>query len=301
MPSYSVVILSQGQENQLTKCLQSLPREVTPKILYLSSIPLGTQLNQFLAQIDSDWVLLIDEIVELPENYVTLSLPFLEDQRVQVLGGPDYPQKELASFGKARAIVLSSPFCTGATFARHRSIGKKLVVSDEEQLSHRAFWIKRESVMAKVQFMNADLFLKAFFLQRCKEEGVGVFYHPKVFVMTSGAKNFSELWSESMKAGFYRSSLIRQKLASGSEIFWLPAVFVLMHFLIFIEVNTFYSLARLYAGLILTVSIGLSIKQKRGGLFPLVAVMHYVIVVGYGLGFLKERITQLVGKSKKEL
>ena len=84
-----------------------------------------------------------------------------------------------------------------------------------------------------------------------------------------------------------------EKLKTGNETFYLPAFFVLLHLLFFLEPLSFWYLARLYLGVILFVSLGISVQAKRFSLFPLVAFLHYFVVFMYGIGFISERIHRI--------
>ena len=301
MPPFSVIIISLGRQDQLKKCLSSLPKDARYIVVGLEEgSSLGARLNQAMESVPDEWILLIDESAQLTKNYVEQSLLILEDKRVDILGGPDVPVED-SFFLQSRAIALSSPFCTGTTFVRHRGLGKKLLASDEERLTHRAFWIRKSVIEKGMSFDETDSFFKAFFLQKSKQNGFGVYYHPMIKVLVGGGQNVKELWMESFSSGFYRSELNRRKMSSGSEIFWLPAVFFLMHLLILVDLDLFLEGVKLYAGLVICVSIGLSMKRRKVFSFPLVAIMHYFIVMAYGIGFLCERLVQVVGNSKKEL
>ena len=75
----------------------------------------------------------------------------------------------------------------------------------------------------------------------------------------------------------------------AAKVFWLPSVFVLLHLIYFFDSFVFFELAKVYAVPVIAVSMGLSSRRNRFLNFPLVAVLHYVIIFLYGTGFLLER------------
>jgi hypothetical protein len=91
-------------------------------------------------------------------------------------------------------------------------------------------------------------------------------------------------------AGFYRSKFMRLNQQKNNGIFWLPALFVLLHLLIFLDPMVFFYLARMYLSIIFFVGLALAMRVKEIKLFPLIAFIHYFIVLIYGVGFLSERV-----------
>ncbi len=321
--SFSVLIVTHGREELLMKCLDSLHpgvenwqlillangKELPPEILqkagsltaHFTHLKSETQLspgsarNFALQSVQGDWIYFLDDDAFVREGYWEKVLPLLEDPKIDVLGGPDSPAKGMNALSLSLALALSSPFCTGATFSRHKSFGTKLQHADEEKLTSCNLWV-RKSALGNVTF--PEDYIRAeetLFLQRLKKEGRGFFYHPKLVVGHFRRSKFKELWKPSFYAGFFRSKLMKENLKKGNEAFWLPSVFVLLHLLIFIEPASFWYLARMYVSIILLVSMGLAMRVKRFWLFPLIAFLHYFIVFMYGIGFLSERVRRVKG------
>src|SRR5690606_25878445 len=113
-----------------------------------------------------------------------------------------------------------------------------------------------------------------------------LFYHPQLVVGHHRRGKIKDLIRPTFYAGFCRSQLMREEFGKGSQIFWLPGIFVLLHLIVFFSPEIFIYLARMYVSLILFMSIALAMKARRMAIFPLVAFMHYFIVFLYGAGFL---------------
>lgn len=318
MVSFSVLIITHGREELLMKCLDSLrsPVENWELILFANGKDLSPDILAFakafaphftliespeqytpgkarnlgMSKAVGEWVFFIDDDAALLPGYWQTILPLLEDPKISVIGGPDAPAKGMSSLSLALALTLSSPFCTGATFSRHKPFGKKLTSANEIKLTSCNLWVRKEALKQSQfpeDFIRAE---ETLFLQHLKAQNLGMFYHPKLIVSHYRRSRLSQLLRPTFYAGFYRSRLMREKLASGTEMFWLPSIFVLLHLLIFIEPITFFELARLYVGLISFVSLSLALKHKSFFLFPLIAFLHYFIVFMYGVGFLAERL-----------
>ena len=323
MVSFSVIIVTHGREELLMKCLDSLRplttnwqliivpngKELTPELTqkalslteHVTFLPTDTQMmpgkarNIAMSAVTGEWIYFLDDDAFVLPGYWETVAPLLADPKIDVLGGPDSPAGGMNALSLSLALSLSSPFCTGATFSRHKSIGKKLQVADEEKLTSCNLWVRTsalEGITFPEDYIRAE---ETVFLQKLKKSGKGLFYHPKLKVAHFRRNKLSQLWRPSFYAGYFRSKLMKEKLKKGNEAFWLPSVFVLLHLLFFVEPVVFWYLVRMYASIIIFVSLGLAMKAKRFYLFPIIAFLHYFIVFMYGVGFLSERVRRLKG------
>jgi glycosyltransferase involved in cell wall biosynthesis len=319
--SFSVIIVTHGREELLMKCLDSLKpgveswqliilangKDLTPELkakaesltplftLLHSDIQLmpGKSRNLAMESVTGEWIYFLDDDAFVLPGYWEILKPLLSDVKIDVLGGPDSPAGGMNALSLSLALTLSSPFCTGVTFSRHKPFGNKLQHADEEKLTSCNLWVRTSSldgVKFPEDFIRAE---ETVFLQKLKKMGKGLFYHPKLKVAHFRRSRFIQLWRPSFYAGFYRSRLMKEKLKKGNEAFWLPSFFVLLHLLIFIEPVSFWYLVRMYLGIIVFVSMGLAMRVQRFYLFPLITFLHWYIVFMYGVGFLAERIRRI--------
>ncbi len=315
MVSFSVLIITHGREELLTKCLESLrPAAPFELVLFANGLPLSDNLKNYLSSFPGtvklsgsevqltpgaarntaaalttgDWVHLIDDDSYWMSDYWDLVKPLLHDQTIEVLGGPDGSARPVSYFQESVSIALSSPLCTGITFARHKALGKSLVPATEEKLSSCNLWVRSE--LLKIypfpeDFRRAE---ETVFLLSLQKDNHKMFYHPGLRVGHFRRKTLRSLFSPTLGAGYWRSRLIRTAGGKG-KMFWLPAIFVILHLVVFFDHKLFLELAKVYTVMIIAVSMGLSSRRNRFWHFPLVAFLHYLIVFLYGSGFLLER------------
>jgi GT2 family glycosyltransferase len=127
-------------------------------------------------------------------------------------------------------------------------------------------------------------------LLELEKNGVRMFYHPDLKVGHHRRKDLISLIHPTFYGGYYRAKVLKEKMAIDSGLFWLPALFVLMHLLVFISPAIFWTLTRIYLGLIVMMSLNLASRRKKMVLFPYITILHYFIVFFYGLGFLSNRL-----------
>lgn len=318
MVSFSVIIVTHGREDLLMKCLDSLrptgsnwqlilvangkklDEQILTKVNGLSAeltlIETETQMrpgkarNLALEKVQGEWIYFIDDDAFVLPGYWEAVIPLLQDSNIDVLGGPDSPVQGMNHFSLALALALSSPLCTGTTFFRHKSYGSRLQYADEEKLTSCNLWVRTKALQGHTfpeDYVRAE---ENQFLQKLKNSGSRMFYHPKLMVAHFRRTKISQLWGPTFFAGYSRSRLMKENLKKGNEAFWLPSFFVLLHLLIFFEPMTFWYLTRMYAGIILFASLGICMRVNKTALFPLVAFFHYYVVFIYGIGFLAERV-----------
>jgi glycosyltransferase involved in cell wall biosynthesis len=294
--SWQLIIVANGKE--LNSDLKSKASALTSNFILIDTdeiFPPGKARNQAVLSAEGEWIFFLDDDAIVLPGYWEIALPLLKETKIDVLGGPDSPAEGMNTLGMALALTLASPFCTGATFVRHKPQGRKLLPADEEKLTSCNLWVRKSSINGirfPEDYLRAE---EIVFLQKLKQSGRAEFYHPGLKVAHHRRTKLQQLLKPTYYAGFYRSKLIKEKLKTGNEAFYLPAFFVLLHLLFFLEPLSFWYLARLYLGIILFVSLGISVQAKRFSLFPLVAFLHYFVVFMYGIGFISERIHRIKG------
>ena len=318
MVSFSVLIITHGREELLLKCLDSLrpPIEKWQLIIVANGLPLsdevvqkahsltpevdilnlemqqtpGVSRNEGIKLVHYDWVYLVDDDAYVYPRYFEIALPLLEQERVDILGGPDAPAKGMDTFSEALAVTLTSPFCTGKTFSRHRGQGHQMISANEQILTSCNLWI-RSKLLHEVKFPEDYLRTEeTALLLDLEKKGARMFYHPDLKVGHHRRKNLISLFHPTFYSGYYRAKVLKEKHARDSGFFWLPALFVLLHLLIFISPAIFWTLTRIYLGLIVMMSLNLASRHKNIKLFAYITLLHYFIVFFYGLGFLSNRL-----------
>lgn len=286
MVSFSVIIISNGLEDQLLKCLDSLRPPVerwqlilinNDHLLPQSVIDLAQTLCKEVDIVRGKsrkdgievarypWLFFIEPAASVYPHYWEVAIAHLQMEKIGVLGGPDTLSLGMNKFNQALAVTLASPLCTGKTYYRHQSSGRKLLPANEEMLSTAHLWVRKES------------------------SNTALFYHPQLVVSYDRRETLKTLLKHTYLRGYNRSNIMKEK-ASAAGIYWLPSIFVLLHFLIFIGSPIGWDLAWIYAGLIVMMSVNMGARKKKIGLFPLISFLHYFIVVFFGIGFMAYRV-----------
>ena len=318
MVSFSLILLSEGREELLLKCLESISL-LTPNwqlVIVSNGHALGEKVlakakalthetdfvqlphvetpgkakNVGLQHVKYDWTFFLDEDCYVLTRYFEIILPFLSLEKIDVLGGPEIAAKGVNQFSQALAITFASPFCSGPSFARYTSKGRHLISCGEESLSSSNLWA-RTHLLKEVSFSEDDQISEGTALiVDLEQRGAHLYYHPGLLVGRYQTENLQSVLRSVFKRGHYRSRTIKEKSIHGRALFWLPPLFVVLHLLVYLSPILFWSLFRFYFGIIVMMSLNLGARRKKLGLFPLISMLHYLIVLAYGLGFLSQRL-----------
>lgn len=318
MVSFSVLIITHGREELLLKCLDSLrPQGATWQLVIVANgIPVSdgvvTKAKALTSEVDilslaererpgksrnlgielvrHEWTFLIDDDAYAYPRYFETALPLLQQEGIDVLGGPDAPAKGMDYFSQALALTLTSPFCTGPTFGRHQRKGTQLVPATEEMLTSCNLWIRTSLLRAHPFPEDYKRTEETALLLDLQKLGAHLFYHPALQVGHHRRKTLKSLWHPTFYAGFYRSKVLKEKSPGKEWIFWMPSLFVLLHLTLFFSLPLFLILARIYLTLVVMMGLNLGARYRRLSLFPAIAFLHHFIVFVYGLGFLSHRM-----------
>jgi glycosyltransferase involved in cell wall biosynthesis len=174
--SFTVIILTYGREELLTKCLDSLrPTDVSWELILVANgkvlppeileqakginshlqvienqrtLPPGKARNQALELAQGEWIFFLDDDAYILPGYWDIAKAHLLETASDVFGGPDSPAKGMNTTGEALALALASPLCTGKTSSRHRSFGKRPIEATEDNLTSCNLWVKKASIGA---------------------------------------------------------------------------------------------------------------------------------------------------------
>lgn len=318
MIKVSALIVTYKRETLLLNCLRSLKElkesfelqlilvsngdKVSPKVqeelsenfqnltvLEEKRMTPGVARNLGLNYVTGDWVFFIDDDATLPVGYGKNVLELIKNNPLwDAFGGPDSMPEQSNNFQQSLAIALSSPFCTGPTFRRHFKQNKDPYIASEKDLTSCHLWVKSKVIKeSKIRF--AEEFHRGeetTFLQDLEKMGAHLWAVPSLSIFHERRKTFKQLLRPLFYGGYYRSHITKSILTPFS----LPSLMVLLHSLLFVIPEAFILLSEIYFLLIATTSFILCARERKLSNVALVSVLHYTIVMLYGVGFLYERV-----------
>lgn len=307
--SFEVIIITQKERQSLLQdCLFSLEQslkksklhsiniyivlngsfEKNPKLTHGSeinlhfinqSIPIfpSSARNLALKLCKKDYVLILDDDIQLPENYFSSSLNFLI-KRPHVLGGPDAPISDEKGFQQLFSLALCSPLTFGPTHKRHQyspDQKNEFIQGDESNLILCHMWFKRE-IFEEFQF-SEELFRNEenLLLWELKKAGKVIEYNASLFVHHHRKDSFHKVYRTYLLSGFSRVRSFFLKPKSFNLLYLLP-LFGLLGLVFFPKVFSFLLL--FYFFLLFAESLMVSIKYlKTYNVFQLTLIKTLVL------------------------
>ena len=251
----------------------------------------GKARNLGLAGLKGEWVYFLDDDAQVPPGYWQKFLAARAQlQNADVIGGPDAMAPESGRLAQAVAMTLSSPFCMGPTATRHKSTNGTPFMANESVLTSCNLWVLRRHIAGGVQFpedyQRAE---ETVFLQDLENMGAELWHVPNLYVWHARRDSWQVLTRTSFNSGFFRSLVSKERKQSPWWV-WLPALFVVLHFLPLVTPTVTLPLIFWWAFPVMAQSWLLCVRARSPELWPLVVALHWLIPFSYGAGFIWQRL-----------
>lgn len=250
--------------------------------------------NQALAQAVGEWILFLDDDVQLPADYFAQALKTLAQCQPDVLGGPEIAFPNSTPFQKAYAFCQSHPFLTGHTYRRHHTGKGPPRPCDESHLILCQLWVKKKVFkqglgLPPLYQRNEENVL----LHRAQVAGHRIFYDPRLYVYHSKKKTTPQVIKATLTSGKFRMRSFIDYPKSFHPLFLCPLLFVLLLTLLLILLllaippgPLAHYLFFLY-GILSLLTVGQCLVSKKNLSTALwVALLIPTIHISYGLGML---------------
>ena len=238
--------------------------------------------NLGIAKAKGEWLLFLDDDVQLPPQYFSRALKTLAQWRPEVLGGPEIASPESNDLQQAYAFCQSHPLITGHTHHRHHRKGI-LKAADESQLTLCHLWIKGEIFEQGFRFpphygRNEENIL----LHQLQRAGKKILYDPELYVHHFKKDTPGKIIAATLASGRGRMRSFLEYPQSFHPLFLAPAFLVLNILLL-----PFFPWPLALYGLLCLLVGGQCLWQKRSLPIALRALfLTPVIHLSYGMGML---------------
>ena len=225
-----IVFIVNGSDEETKSHLQSLPHP--PTILQCEQTTPGEARNLgiqwVLSQKVIDWILFLDDDVQLPPNYHQQALAIIHREKPHILGGPEIPIPHSTALQLAYGFCQAHPLVTGHTYLRHR-LGKGSPREGHEStliLCH--LWVQTQIFREGFCFPNGyERNEENIFLHQVKQSGKKISYAPTLFTYHDKKKTTKAIILATFKSGQYRMKSIIDEPSSFHLFFFAPPALTL--------------------------------------------------------------------------
>lgn len=251
----------------------------------------GKARNTGIPELKGDWVFFLDDDAQVtPDYWKKWQKALSQLKNADVIGGPDAPPVESEGLAHAVGLALSSSLCMGPTATRHRPSHGTPFMGDETVLTSCNLWVRRQHLVRGLRFPETYQRAEETGFLRELEQGEAELWHvPDLFVWHARRQSWRVLTRTSFNSGFFRSLIMQDKTPAPWWI-WLPALFVLLHFLPLIFPAVTLPLIYWWTFPVMAQSWLVCQRNRRSTLFPAVLLLHWLLPFSYGVGFLWRRL-----------
>ncbi len=278
---FEVVIVEDGSQDASKDVVEKFDEVLRITYLFKENSGPGLSRNYGMQHASGNYFIILDSDVILPENYMEIVRYELEQNYVDVYGGPDAAAQDFTPTQKAINYAMTSIFTTGGIRGKVQSLEKFHPRSFNMGISKQVF--KKTQGFSPMRFgEDIDFSIRIF------SEGFKSRLIPSAYVFHKRRNTIRQFFKQVYNSGIARINLYKRHPKSLKTVHFFPAIFTLSlpaMTLIFIFVCK-YALLPFFLYFIL-LFIDASIKNKSILIGAYSALMSFVMLMGYGLGFMQ--------------
>lgn len=300
---FSVVIPVKPHQGEVP-VLESLKKMDYPQERYEVIIEEGPNpslnRNRGIKKAKGEILAFVDDDCFVDTHWLKNAERFIEEHKVDALGGPQLTPPTDNLLSKASGHVLSSFFGSYKMSKRYKR-GEEDLNADELSLTSANLFVKRE-VFSEIAPFNSQLYPneETELISRMRENHYKITYSPEVVVYHKRRPTFSAFFKQCMGYGAGRG---RQNIIKGKHlrIFILIPIGFLLYLIslpFLANINPLsLSLLAIYGILNSSFSTLISIRNRDLRLLPLLSLLFFIVHLAYPLGIVKEYITHFGKKT----
>lgn len=298
LPSVTVLIAARPEQAEIRAVTASkrldYPKDKLELLVARGKQP-STQRNAGIREASGQLVYFLDDDSVPEPGNLRLAVSHFEDQKVQVVGGPNLCPPDAPLIERIFALVLSSWLAFGPSRARYTPIGKLRATSEKELILCNL--IARRGTLLELGGFDEALYPNEenALMDTIQNRANRLLYDPSFIVRRRPRPHLKAFGRMLMTYGRGRAEQFRVHPTPGSALNFVPPLFVLYLVLLPAMVAFFgplplsglvlYAAAALIEGALLVLKAGLA----GFGAIPLVVLTHLL----YGLGFWRGLFTSL--------
>jgi glycosyltransferase involved in cell wall biosynthesis len=289
-----IIIIEDGSQNTCKGIVNKYCRNLNISYYYKKNSGPGTSRNYGMTKANSDYFIILDSDVILPEDYLIKLNSHLKADYADCYGGPDAAHVGFSNLQKAINYSMTSFWTTGGIR------GKK---SAEKSFQPRSFnmGISRKAFEASGGFSNIHPGEDPDLALRLKKLKFKTSLYENCFVYHKRRVSWRLFYNQMRKFGLVRPILNVWHPDSHKIIFYFPTVFCMgLIMAVLFMVSGFYGLIILYVLYFVFLFIDALNRNKSVIVASLAVYAVLVQFTGYGMAFLRSTFKLFVLKIKPE-
>ena len=279
--NFDVIVVDDGSSQLSEKVTRDYMGKLAVKYYYKLNSGPGLSRNYGMERAEGNYFIILDSDVIVPKDYMAVVAENLQQNYVDAFGGPDAAMESFTPLQKAINFAMTSFLTTGGIRGASEKTGKFHPRSFNMGLSKEVF--RKTGGFLDMRY-GEDIDLSI----RIMQSGFKTKLIPEAFVYHKRRNDLKSFFNQVKHSGEARVFLHKKYPKSLKIVHFFPAVFtlgLLLSALLFLI--GFKTLLLLYFLYFLVLIFSASIKYKDIKLGFLSAIASFVMLIGYGWGFIK--------------
>lgn len=278
---FEVIVVEDGSSVLAEKVTRDFMGKLRVKYFYKENSGPGLTRNYGMKKASGNYFIILDSDTVLPENYMQTVVNRLQQNYVDAYGGPDAAADDFTPVQKAINYAMTSFFTTGGIRGKSRSLEKFHPRSFNMGLSKEVF--HKTGGFSPMRY-GEDIDLSI----RILKEGFKTALFQEAFVYHKRRNNFLSFFRQVKHSGEARVALWKKYPDSLKPVHLFPSLFAIgLIFSLLMAVFKIYLPLFLYLLYFLILFFHASSQYKNFKTGFLSAVASFVMLLGYGWGFLQ--------------
>lgn len=282
---FEVIIADGSPNNDVEPVVQKYTSSLDLVYLYRKFLPVSDARNWAAEKASGDWLIFLDSDCLIPADYLLHVSKFLEENKVDLFGGPDRAHADFTATQKAINYAMTSVLTTGGIRGAKKHIGV---------FHPRGFNMGiRKSAFFDVQGYATDFKCgeDIELSMRLIEKGYASAFIPDAFVYHKRRTDFKKFFKQVFRFGAARINIWQRHPNELKLTHLFPSVFLLFcvsipfQFLLCPNLSCLSALMLLFYSMANLILASVQNKSLSVGFLSLMAA--FVMLFGYGWGFLR--------------
>ncbi|ABG59058.1 glycosyltransferase [Cytophaga hutchinsonii] len=296
--NFEVVIVEDGSAQSAELIVKSFQDRLTIQYFYKENTGQGLSRNYAYARAKGDYFIVFDSDCLIPPQYLQAVENRLNTNYLDAFGGPDRADVSFTPVQKAISYSMTSLFTTGGIRGNKKGVGVFHPRSFNMGIS-REVWERTQGYI--ITRMGEDI----EFSIRIMSYGFTVGLIEEAYVFHKRRTNFKQFFKQVHFFGRARINIFRFVPSELKLTHFFPMCFVL-----FSSISVLLGILNVPIGALLcfllycytgAIFIDASLKNSSIKIGLLSVAAAYTQLWGYGIGFMKEGITELFSPTRKKL
>jgi glycosyltransferase involved in cell wall biosynthesis len=280
---FEVLIIEDGSTVKSDVIVEKYKSQLKIKYFFKENTGAGASRNFGMQQASSNYFIILDSDVIVPEQYLSEVKQTLEENFTDAFGGPDAAHESFTPLQKAINYSMTAVLTTGGIRGKKQVTGKFQPRSFNLGLSKIAF----EKTQGFSKMKNGEDIDLTF---RLWETGFETQLIEKAFVYHKRRSSLKQFFKQTFGFGTARPALNRRYPKTAKLTYWFPSLFILgFDISIILAIFNFNQVLYFYSFYFMLIFFNSLFQNKNLQVAILSIATSFTQFLGYGLGFLQSQ------------